>query len=470
MEKKIKKKKKSNKVYVLDTNVLIHDPMALYSFADSAVALPIIALEELDRFKNETTDRGRNSRNVIRRMDDLRLNGSLREGVRLDNGGTFQVLFNPEGFSGDFPLSLDIADNEILLSALALKEQGKEVCFVSKDINARVKADILGIHAEDYLKGKVEQEEFYKGWLEVFVPAVQLKKEYPDALGVLLQEKKLFLNEFVLVTSQHNTHNYKLFRYLGQNKFKPVFAPKLSWPMQPRNAQQLMALDLLFDPTIQFVSLLGPAGTGKTFLAVLAGLYQVLKQDLYTKMLVSRPVIPLGPDIGYLPGDLQEKMHSWMQPIYDNVDLIMHNSKSKTPAKPKEDKDDRAKKGSKRGGKKQEYEAQLSGLDQIIKQGKVSLEAITYMRGRSIPFQYVLIDEVQNLSPHEVKTLISRIGQDSKIVLAGDPFQIDSPYLDFSSNGLVVGSNAFKNHAVFGTVFLENSERSELSRLAGELL
>jgi len=191
---------------------------------------------------------------------------------------------------------------------------------------------------------------------------------------------------------------------------------------------------------------------------------------LYTKMLVSRPVIPLGPDIGYLPGDLQEKMHSWMQPIYDNVDLIMHNSKSKTPAKPKEDKDDRAKKGSKRGGKKQEYEAQLSGLDQIIKQGKVSLEAITYMRGRSIPFQYVLIDEVQNLSPHEVKTLISRIGQDSKIVLAGDPFQIDSPYLDFSSNGLVVGSNAFKNHAVFGTVFLENSERSELSRLAGELL
>ena len=469
MEKKIKKKKKSNKVYVLDTNVLIHDPMALYSFADSAVALPIVALEELDRFKNETTDRGRNSRNVIRRMDDLRLHGSLRDGVRLDNGATFQVLFHPEKLSGDFPLSLDIADNEILLSALALKDQGKDVCFVSKDINARVKADVLGIHAEDYLKGKVEQEEFYKGWLEVFVPAVQLKKEYPDALGVLLQEKKLFLNEFVLVTSQHNTHNYKLFRYLGHNKFKPVFPPKLNWPMLPRNAQQLMALDLLFDPSIQFVSLLGPAGTGKTFLAVLAGLYQVLKVDLYKKMLVSRPVIPLGPDIGYLPGDLQEKMHSWMQPIYDNVDLIMHNTKSKAPQRPKEDKEERSKKSSKKDGRRQE-ESQLSGLDQIIKQGKVSLEAITYMRGRSIPFQYVLIDEVQNLSPHEVKTLISRIGQDSKIVLAGDPFQIDSPYLDFSSNGLVVGSNAFKNQAVFGTVFLENSERSELSRLAGELL
>ncbi|OGB97379.1 hypothetical protein A3F06_02655 [candidate division TM6 bacterium RIFCSPHIGHO2_12_FULL_36_22] len=473
MEKKDNKNKKRNKIYVLDTNVLIHDPMALYSFSDAAVAIPIIALEELDKFKSETTDRGRNARSVIRRLDDLRKDGSLRDGVRLDNGGTLQILFQPEGYHGDFPLSMDIADNDIILSTLALKAQGKDVCFVTKDINARVKADVLGIHVEDYLKGTVEQDEFYKGWLEITVPSVQLKKEYPDALSGLLQEKKLFLNEFVLIVSQHNPHNYKIFRYLGQNKFKPVHMPKLAWPLEAKNPQQFMALDLLFDESIQFVSLLGPAGTGKTFLAVLAGLYQVLMQDRYQKMLVSRPVIPLGPDIGYLPGDLSEKLHSWMQPIYDNVDLIMHSSNVKgkmAVKKGHEEEDRRDKKDYKKSHRKREYDRELSGLDHMIKQGKVSLEAITYMRGRSIPFQYVLIDEVQNLSPHEVKTLISRIGQDSKIILAGDPFQIDSPYLDFSSNGLVVASNVFKNNAVFGTVFLESSERSELSRLAGELL
>ncbi|HJM68836.1 MAG TPA: PhoH family protein [Candidatus Babeliales bacterium] len=474
MENKVKKSKQRDKVYVLDTNVLIHDPMALYSFSDAAVAVPIIALEELDKFKSETTDRGRNARSVIRRLDDLRKHGSLRDGVRLDNGGTLQVIFQPESFGGDFPLSMDIADNDIILSILALKDQGKDVVFVTKDINARVKADVLGIHVEDYLKGNVEQDEFYKGWIEVAVPSVQLKKEYPDALGALLQEKKLFLNEFVQLVSQHNPHNYKIFRYLGQNKFKAVHMPKISWPLEARNPQQLMALDLLFDESIQFVSLLGPAGTGKTFLAVLAGLYQILKQDKYQKMLVSRPVIPLGPDIGYLPGDLSEKLHSWMQPIYDNVDLIMHNSaKGKMLEKKEvheEEEDKKGKKGQKKASRKKEHERELSNLDSMIKEGKVSLEAITYMRGRSIPFQFVLIDEVQNLSPHEVKTLISRIGQDSKIILAGDPFQIDSPYLDFSSNGLVVASNVFKNQEVFGTVFLESSERSELSRLAGELL
>lgn len=469
MKQTEKSKKNGKKIYVLDTNVLIHDPLSLYSFAEAAVALPIVALEELDKFKAETSDRGRNARDVIRRLDDMRKHGSLRDGVQLKNGGTLQILFEPSDYTDELPLTMDIADNDIILAALALQKQGNDVRFVTKDINARVKADVLGIITEDYLKGKVEQKEFYKGWLEVPVPAVQLKKEFPDALKNLLQERKLFINEFVLVVSQHNPVNYKLFRYLGQNKFKAVHTPKLKWPLTPRNAQQLMALDLLFDDNVQLITLLGPAGTGKTFLAMLAGLYQTLILDRFEKILVSRPVIPLGPDIGYLPGDLSEKLHSWMQPIYDNVDLIMHATSNRLMYKDETSEEDKSKKG-KKTSKKKEHEVKIAGLESLIKQGKVSLEAITYMRGRSIPFQYILIDEVQNLSPHEVKTLISRVGQDSKIILAGDPFQIDSPYLDFSSNGLVVASDAFKNHGIFGTVFLETSERSELSRLAGELL
>jgi PhoH-like ATPase len=461
--------KQAKKAYVLDTNVLIHDPMALYAFSNAFIAIPMVALEELDKFKGETSDRGRNSRDVIRRLDDLRKQGSLREGVKLDNGGVLKILFPSGQASQQANLVAGIPDNDILFSVLHLKNEGYDVCFVSKDLNARVKADALGIHVEDYLKGRVDRDEFYKGWIEYSVPSVQMKREFPEVLQEALQDRKLYLNQFVLVRSQHNPYNYKIFRYIGHNSFKPVYSPKISWNIEPRNPQQVMAFDLLFDESVQLVSLLGPAGTGKTFLAVMAGLYQVLMQDKYDKLLAARPVIPLGPDIGFLPGDLQEKLYQWMQPIYDNVDLIMHKSAYKTPYEsPVAPGDKQAKKKKKE--KEEHVKQRVTGLDYLIREGKVSLEAITYMRGRSIPFQYILIDEVQNLSPHEVKTIVSRVGQDSKIILAGDPFQIDSPYLDFSSNGLVVSSNAFKGNQLCGTIFLETSERSELSRLASELL
>jgi PhoH-like ATPase len=310
------------KIYLLDTSVLIFDPESLFSFAQAAIGIPIIVLEELDRFKTENTERGASTREVIRNLDALRFQGSLKEGVTLDNGGTVQILFRPEEPCPS-PLKLDIADNEILMTALCLKNKGYKVQFISKDLNARVKADAIGIEAQDYVKEHVPREKIYKGWIQEEVAAVQLKKDLPDILQELIDQDAVVPNQFVQLVSKNNPYNYKVYRFIDKH-FKPVYPPNLRWPLEPRNPQQLMALDLLFDPEVALVSLVGPAGTGKTFLALLAGLHQVLIQDIYRKMLISRPVIPLGPDIGYLPGTIEEKLHSWMQPMYDNMEFIAY--------------------------------------------------------------------------------------------------------------------------------------------------
>jgi len=461
------------KIYVLDTNVLVYDPESIFQFDKAAIAIPIIALEELDSFKKENTDRGRNAREVIRHLDRLRERGPLGKGVALDNGGTLRILFIEDDITSQIcsPFVTKTPDNEILLMACALEAKGYNVQFISKDINARVKADVLGIDTQDYLKNRVTKEDFYRGWIRVPVPAVQLKGEFPEILQDLAKEKALEINEFVLVESQHNPFNYKVFRYLGGKRFIQAVDPVLKWALKARNPQQLMALNLLLDPAIQMVTLLGKAGSGKTFLALLAGLHDVLVKDVYKKLLVSRPVVPLGRDIGYLPGDVQEKLHSWMLPIYDNIELILHHSKvgkHLQEVRHGHDQKDKKHKGGKQ--KYKDEKSRLGPVEDLVRRGKLSLEAITYMRGRSIPYQFILIDEVQNLTPHEIKTLITRVGEGSKIILAGDPYQIDSPYLDFSSNGLVFASERFKGQSVFGSVYLETSERSELSELANHLL
>lgn len=458
----------AEKIFILDTNVLVHDPSALNNFQGALVGIPSIVLEELDKFKAELSERGRNAREATRLLDALRERGSLQDGVPLDNGGHLRVLFLPMQKLPQFPFYLDINDNKILLTAFFMKQEGFDVRFISKDINARVKADALGVHSEDYVREQISADEFYKGWMTIEVPAIELKRDFPSVLDKLVDEKALAINEFVLVVSQHNPYNYRVFRYLGGRHFRIVHEPLLKWPLKARNPQQLMALDLLLDNNIQFVTLFGPAGTGKTFLALLAGLHKVLIEDEYEKILVSRPVVPLGRDIGYLPGTVEEKLHSWMLPIYDNMEFIMHSSQMGLHF---EDLDN-DRRGKSKKGKHDKHRSQgsLRSMDELVKSGKLSLEAITYMRGRSIPYQYILIDEVQNLTPHEVKTLVSRVGEGSKIVLAGDPYQIDSPYLDFISNGLVVVSERFRGQRVFGTVYLQTSERSELSKLVSELL
>lgn len=461
----------SKKIFILDTNVLVHDPTALFNFKDSLVGIPSIILEELDNFKGEMSERGRNAREASRLLDGLRERGSLSTGVNLDNGGALRVLFLPIDKIPRIPFYMDVNDNKILLTAFFMKQEGYDVTFISKDINARVKADVIGLQAEDYLKETISTDEFYKGWMNVEVPAVELKRDFPTILDKLVDEKALAINEFVLVTSQHNPYNYRVFRYLGGRHFRIVHEPLLKWPLKARNPQQLMALDLLLDNSIQFVTLFGPAGTGKTFLALLAGLHKTLVEDEYEKILVSRPVVPLGRDIGYLPGTVEEKLHSWMLPIYDNMEFIMHSCQV---GQHLEEMDGHERRKSKKNKQEKQQHRPNNGslrpMEDLVKSGKLSLEAITYMRGRSIPYQFILIDEVQNLTPHEVKTLVSRVGEGSKIILAGDPYQIDSPYLDFISNGLVVVSDRFRGQRVFGTVYLQTSERSELSKLVSELL
>ncbi len=456
------------KIYILDTNVLLNDPEAIFAFGPYQIGIPGTVLEELDTFKKEGTDRGYNARAVTRILDALRQRGSLHEGVALDNGSILRILFLGVGITTDLPFALSVDDNKILLTALTEKKKGMDVVFVSNDLNARVKADALGLSVIDYKREQVTPQEFYRGWVRLAVPAIELKRGVPQQLLELGKKYRFAPNEFALVESQHNPYNYRVYRYFADGSFKQVLDPQISWPLKARNAQQLMALNLLFDEEVPLVCLFGPAGTGKTFLALVAGLYKVLIDDAYKKVLVSRPVVPLGRDIGYLPGTMEEKLHSWMLPIFDNMEFIAHeiNAAQKIFLEAQE----AARGGKRSGSKKERPRGSHFSIEQLFREQKMSLEAITYMRGRSIPQQFIIIDEVQNLSPHEVKTLITRVGQGSKVVLTGDPYQIDSPYLDFSSNGLVVASERFKGQRLFGTVYLESSERSELSELASKLL
>ena len=463
----------NKKIFILDTNVLIHDPKAMFTFTGAHVGIPAVVLEELDQFKGEGTERGRNSRETIRKLDELRGQGSLREGVSLDDGGMLQIIFYDETLLTKTPLIASAGgDNEILLTALGMKQQGYEVIFISKDLNARVKADALGLVAEDYSKEHVSEEEFYQGWIKLQIPAIDLKREIPTQLIKLAKDRLINSNEFVLVESNNNPENFRIFRYLGNEKFRSVMNPALNWPILPRNPQQLMALELLLDDSIKFACLFGPAGTGKTFLALLASLHQLFVSKSYDRLIISRPVVPLGRDIGFLPGTVEEKLHSWMMPIYDNMQYIMHTINKSHNLQQKEEAEHNHNRRQKSKKVTHKHKKQSHGLtfDDLLHQGKISMEAITYMRGRTIPYQLILIDEAQNLTPHEIKTLVTRVGEGSKIILTGDPYQIDSPYLDFSSNGLVIASERFKGQPIFGSVYLPTSERSELSRLAGELL
>ena len=489
------------KMYVLDTNVLVEDPESILRYKDAIIGIPITVLEELDAIKKDSNSRGSKARLVNRYLDQISMKGSLSEGIEIENGSIVKILFETSK-KHTAELGFNVADNKILSNVMYLKDQGYAVTFVSKDINARVKASALGIAAEDYLQGLVLVDNYYKGWQEHSIVSNQLRQSKPDILQDLVSSNLIEMNEFVALSSSTNPHNQKIYRYIGAGDYKLVEANHVDWPISPRNMHQIMALDLLFDQDIKMVSLTGPAGTGKTFLAILAGLYQVLEKEDYLKMMIARSVVPLGHDIGFLPGDIQEKLHGWMQPIYDNVDLITHmiaDSKKNEPvfnqqlgydknwneedSHPNRYKNKRYGNGAHRnrnGGSykhgggggyyKEQGEKEFRSLDDLIQKRKMSLEAITYMRGRSIPHQFILIDEVQNLTTHEVKTLLSRVGDGSKIILAGDPYQIDVPYLDFSTNGLVVAGDRFRGQSLFGTVFMPKSERSELSRLVQLLL
>jgi len=467
------------KIFILDTNVLLHDPDSLFAFQSAVVGIPYVVLEELDTFKRESGELGRNAREAIRKLDELRTRGCLGIGVELNHNSNAVLKVYPTPkltFSQENNYSLK--DNLIIQTVMDISKEGYEVKLITKDINVRVKADVLGLDSEDYTKGTISYSDFYTGWVRVPIAANDLRTLTARRVSTIVAPESLLPNQFVIVESQSNPNNYRLFRYLGDTTFKEVQNITLMQSFQAKNVQQLMALDLLMDDSVQLITLLGPAGTGKTFLTLLAGLYKVAYEKIYRRFLVTRPVVALGADVGYLPGDLQEKLHYWMQPVHDNLEFIF--SQMMRGAEEQYNLGSKSKNKDGRKDRRHTHDSNHShgGLphmeshtvERLQQKGILSLEAITYMRGRSIPYQFVFIDEVQNLTPHEVKTIVSRAGEGTKVILAGDPYQIDSPYLDFTSNGLTVTAEKFKAQKISGTVFLEISERSELAKLAAEIL
>ena len=438
----------SKKVFVLDTNVLLHDPKAIYNFQEHDVVIPIVVIEEIDHFKKDQTEIGRNARSVSRFMDRLRAQGSLSKGVKLDGGGILKVDVTQHPFDIQF-FSLDKhkVDNHILGCAQELLKVRKEkVVLVTKDTNLRIKADAMGLQAEDYTTDKVELEELYTGF-----DTWEVSPEKVDLLfdgGLALEEgKELYPNQFVTLVDQHNPSHTALSRYHpGDKLLKPMKRLEMPpWGVKSRNREQQFALDLLLDDSVQVVTLVGKAGTGKTLLAIAAGLQQVVDEERYNRLLVSRPVMPMGRDLGFLPGDVEEKLRPYMQPIYDNLDFIVAAN--------------------------MEMRRRVSMTSgQLEEGGYLSVEPLTYIRGRSIPNQYIIVDEAQNLTPHEVKTILTRAGDGTKVVLTGDPYQIDNPYVDASTNGLSFLAEHFKGLDLSGHVTLMKGERSRMAELASNLL
>jgi PhoH-like ATPase len=454
------------KHFVLDTNVLLLNPSALFMFEEHEVVIPLSVIEELDHFKKNNDDTGRNARQVIRQIDRLRAHGRLFDGVPVnDLGGTLRI----DRCDRDAPFSLDLGvpDNRILAVAHALVEDGKHTVFISMDINARVKADALGIQVESFEAQRIDADWLYTGHADVSVPGELIDELYnerqihverlkpflftQDEQGATV-ELELLANQFLLMRNQGDPSHTGLARMLANTEHLiPATKPRRPiFGVMGRNVEQTMAFELLLDDEIKLVTLLGSAGTGKTLLALAAGMHKVFKEERYDKLLAARPIMPLGRDIGYLPGDKDEKLALWMQPIFDNLAYLI----------------------STRGSHLQEAESRTTEqrINQLVDGGKLVLEPLTYIRGRSIPHQFFLVDEVQNLTPHEVKTIVSRAGEGTKIVLTGDIHQIDNPYLDGSSNGLSYLVERMKGQAIAGHVTLAKSERSNLASLAAEVL
>jgi PhoH-like ATPase len=436
------------KNYVLDTNVLIHDPQAVLKFEDNDVILPIYVIEEVDQFKRETTERGRAARQVARVLDHLRQKGSLAQGVAVGEGSVRVCVpeKKPHFPHGINPTSVD---NAILQTALEVRENSpdKPTVFVTMDVNLRIRADAFGLPTEAYEHHAVDIEHMHTGIIEITVSAEQLDAFKSSGTMKSPSTDGYHSNLCVIVRDESQPKpRHSLGRFIAvTGEIRAVRTPKDGvMGIRPRNAEQSFALDLLLDDSIKLVTLVGKAGTGKTLLALAAGMLRTVEEAHYTKLLVSRPVMPMGRDIGFLPGSIQEKLNPWMQPVFDNLEFLLFSG------------------GGKRRG--------MKPFDELLHSGVVQVEALTYIRGRSMPQQYIIVDEAQNLTPHEVKTIITRCGEGTKIVLTGDPFQIDNPYVDSSTNGLSVAADKLRGDAIVGHIVLSQGERSELANLAANKL
>ncbi len=432
------------KVFVLDTNILIHDPNSIYNFKGNDVYLPIQVIEEIDNLKRKP-DTAYHARMASRVIEEIRIKGDISKGVELPEEIFFKVIVE-EGI-GDVPKCLrkDSVDNVILGVTLKTKEKypDRKVILVSKDINVRIKADAFGVEVEDYSTDKVEYEELDKGYQEIEISKEKFDKYNKNgkiSLKDLELDYEIPANFFFIIKSGQEKTTGRVVK----DKVKKILNGDISaWGARARNDEQQFAMELLMDDDIKAVTLVGKAGTGKTLLAIAAGLEQVVERKKYSKLYIARPIIPMGKDLGYLPGSEKEKLRPWMQPIFDNIEFLSDV------------------KGNKAG------EKVITGLETM---GLLKVEALTYIRGRSIPNGFIIIDEAQNLTPLEIKTIITRAGENTKIVFTGDPHQIDSPYLDANTNGLTYLAEKLKNEKIIGHITLVKGERSELAEITAKLL
>ncbi|MBN2340537.1 MAG: PhoH family protein [Deltaproteobacteria bacterium] len=440
------------KTFILDTNVLLNDPNSLYTFEENDVIIPIYVLEEVDTFKKDMSELGKNARAISRILDGLRAHGRLVDGVSVnDEGGTLRVAFATKELPKEFALLGNTADSRILAVANQMQKESPDTpcIFVTKDINLRVRGAALGLQVMDYMADKVHMDDLYSGRFERTVDDELMQQLFANGEAQVPvesdQDEKMPPNSFAVLHGATGGGS-AIVRIQSDGTTARVLkgnGPSV-WGIRPRNKEQHFAFELLLDDNVRLVTLVGQAGTGKTLLALAAGLQKAAEEQVYQRLLVSRPVFPLGKDIGFLPGDVNEKLRPWMQPVHDNLELLLGISSRE-----------------KRTGR---------SSDELFDMDMVHIEPLTYIRGRSIPSQFILVDEAQNLTPHEVKTIITRAGDDTKIVLTGDPYQIDNPYVDATNNGLVHVVKRFKGEAIAGHITLVKGERSDLAERAAELL
>ncbi|MDQ5940483.1 MAG: PhoH-related ATPase [Candidatus Dependentiae bacterium] len=429
-------------IAVLDTDVFLKDPYAPLSLHIQNIIVPFQVLEELDDLKRISGAIGRQARQAIHLFEALRLKGDLHQGVRLEDEKTPIITVAPLSFFQDPMVSTDDA---VLATARHYQLQGKHTLLYTQDINMRLKAASSGITSREFKATAFSMPNQFASVIHEQIPAKDLKAITQSKIMEVLTHKPTYVNQFIKLMSQNNPENYRIFRYTGGEQFHEIQSKPIMNCFTPKNAEQAMTLDLLMDDSIELVSLIGKAGTGKTFLVLLAGLVKVLHEKTHRRIMVTRPTVSLGPDIGFLPGDVNEKIENWMYPIFDNIGIIGSEiKKAKLPMS--------------------------ISVEDLRKANQLSLQAITYMRGRSLPYQFMFIDEAQNLTPLELKTLITRAGKGTKVIIAGDPEQIDTPHLGYDSNGLVVTTRQFMNEKCFGVVQLHTSERSNLAQKAAELL
>lgn len=455
---------KIQKIKVLDTNVFLTDPKALFSFPNELIVIPISVIEEIDEFKKGVTELGRNAREVLRKLDKLRKRGKISDsqtkGIELNNKGRLIVELNhvtkmPSG------LSPDKVDNRILAVALSYQEENPkaEVTLISKDANLRIKADSLGVNSIDYEGSNLSAYEgVYKGYQEITVDdSVIYNFTQHKEIKLELLDIKVNPNEFIIMRSKDDENLTATGRLVvkkdGTSKIVPLKNYHDIFGLKALNNEQKMAIDILLDPDIPLVTIVGKAGCGKTLLAIAAGLSQTIDSQIYSKMLVARPVIPMGKDIGYLPGSMEEKMNPWMQPIFDNLQFLFEQSSD-----------------SSKGKKNQARIAGQNAQEELIHNGIIKVEPLTYIRGRSIPNQFILIDEAQNLNKQEILTILSRAGKGTKVILTGDPEQIDNPYVDSQSNGLTQTVEKLKDERLSAHIHLSKGERSELAEMVADKL